>query len=125
MTQSRRNFLKTSAAMAAAMSLRGFAPSVLAANAPTTKPTATADAFVLIYLPGGCAQRDLWDVKKHTPYEKGMKGSELFSTCPAIATSADNIQLGAGLENLAKQMHHATVLRTLTNETKFGAIHLK
>src|SRR3954469_26037199 len=117
MTSSRRNFLKSTVAGAAAMSLRGLAPSTLGANAPSSKPTATADACVLIYLPGGCAQRDLWDVKKHTPYEKGMNGSELFSTCPAIPTSADHIQLGAGLENLAKQMHHAAVVRTLTNET--------
>ena len=64
--------------------------------------------MVLIYLPGGICQRDMWDCKKHTPYTKGMKGSELLGTCPIIPTSADGIQLGAGLENLATQMHHAT-----------------
>src|SRR5204863_1148098 len=37
----------------------------------------------------------------------------------------DSIKLGAGLENLATQMHHATVLRSLSSDTKFGAIHLK
>ena len=43
----------------------------------------------------------------------------------AIDTPVDGIKLGAGLENLATVMDKATVLRTLTNATKFGAIHLK
>src|SRR5260221_2190925 len=54
-----------------------------------------------------------------------MKGSELLGTCEAIPTSADGIILGKGLENIASVMKHGTILRSLTNETKFGAIHLK
>src|SRR5262245_42618202 len=118
----RRQFLQSTIATGAALGLSKFA-----LGESTTKPRLIpkADAMVVIYLPGGMAQHDLWDLKKYTPFEKGMKGSDLLGTCPAINTSADGIQLGQGLENLATQMHHATILRTLTNQTKFGAIHLK
>ena len=54
-----------------------------------------------------------------------MKGSELLATCAPIPTNADGIQLGAGMENLAQVMHHATILRSLSSDVKFGAIHLK
>src|SRR3954464_163700 len=118
----RRQFLKTSLADGAAAAL----PDLSFADA-TTKPALIpkADAMVLIYLPGGICQRDMWDCKQRTPFSAGMKGSELLGTCPIIPTSADGITLGAGLENLATQMHHASILRTVTKETKFGAIHLK
>src|SRR4029077_11714504 len=61
----------------------------------------------------------------HTPFEPGMKGSQLLGTCPSIATAVDGLRLGAGLEQMASVMKHGTILRSLTNETKFGAIHLK
>src|SRR5437868_1747586 len=95
----RRDFLKTTLATSAALSMSKLA----FASDATTKPKLIpkADAMVLIYLPGGMAQHDLWDLKKYTPYEKGMKGSDLLGTCPAINTAADGIQIGAGLENLA------------------------
>src|SRR2546423_8501658 len=118
----RREFLRSTLAAGAAAAL----PS-LSFSESTTKPALIpkADAMVLIYLPGGICQRDMWDCKKHTPFSAGMKGSELLGTCPIIPTSADGIQLGEGLEDLATQMHHACILRTLTNEVKFGALHLK
>lgn len=89
------------------------------------KVKATADSIILIWLPGGVAQTDTWDPKQYTPYVKGMKGSQVLGTCPSIPTKADGIRLGAGLENIASVMDKGTILRSLTNETKFGAIHLK
>ena len=43
-------------------------------------------------------QTDTWDVKQHTPFETGMKGSELLGTCPTIPTSVDGLRFGEGLE---------------------------
>ena len=86
---------------------------------------AKADSVIFIWLPGGVAQTDTWDPKQYTPFEPGMKGSELLGTCPSIPTSVDGLRIGEGLENMASVMHHGTVLRSLTNETKFGAVHLK
>ena len=81
--------------------------------------------MIFIWLPGGVAQADTWDPKRYTPFEAGMKGSQLLGTCESIDTPVDGLRIGAGLENIASVMPHATVLRSLTNETKFGAVHLK
>jgi hypothetical protein len=113
---SRRDFLR--AGLAAGL----VAPSLGAAS---RKLEPKADAVIFVWLPGGVAQADTWDVKKFTPFEKGMKGSELLGTCSSIPTSLDGLRIGEGLEQMASVMHHGTVLRSLTNETKFGAVHLK
>ncbi|HRK33962.1 MAG TPA: DUF1501 domain-containing protein [Candidatus Hydrogenedentes bacterium] len=123
----RREFLKTGIAAAAGL---GVAPWALGNEfeeglRAEGMPTPRADSVIMIWLPGGVAQTDTWDPKTFTPYTAGMKGSELLGTCPSIPTSADGIFLGEGLEHTAKMMHRGAILRTLTNETKFGAVHLK
>src|SRR3954465_198696 len=117
----RRDFLKSTLAAAAGAAL---APYAFGADGGAALQ-GTADSMILIWLPGGVSQTDTWDPKKHTPYEKGMKGNQLLGTCPLIDTAADGIKFGAGLETLASVMDQGTVLRSLTNETKFGAVHLK
>src|SRR5437588_3065714 len=124
----RRQFLQTSVAAAAGAGLShcAFADAPTEAVAKTiAKLVPKADAMIHIWLPGGIAQTDTSDPKKYTPFRPGMKGSELLGTCESIPTSADGIFLGKGLESMASVMNHATILRSLTNETKFGAIHLK
>jgi len=124
MNFSRRQFLQSSAATAAALAF----PRALHAHADAPAippPVATADAMIMIWLPGGVAQTDTWDPKKYTPYVPKMKGSELLGTCKPIPTSVDGVFLGEGLENMASVMHHGTILRSLSYDTKFGAIHLK
>jgi hypothetical protein len=115
MQVNRREFLGTALGLAGA--------SIAQVDQP--KPASKADAMIYIWLPGGMAQTDLWDPKKFTPYTPGMKGSELLGTCERIATSADGIFLGKGLENIASVMNKGSILRTLSSETKFGAVHLK
>jgi len=124
----RRQFLQASIAAAAGAAIPRLgigAPEASAHGDGKAILKPTADACILIWLPGGVSQTDTWDPKKHTPYEKGMKGSQLLGTCPLIDTVADGIKFGAGLETLASVMDQGTVLRSLTNETKFGAVHLK
>ncbi len=124
----RRQFLQGSVAGAAAAlawprgvesSPSSAAPSVSSARA------ARADAVVVIWLPGGVAQTDTWDPKQFTPYTTGMKGSDLLGTCESIPTAADGIRLGKGLESIASVMDRGTILRSLTNDVSFGAVHLK
>jgi hypothetical protein len=106
--------------------LAGTAAAALArAQSEQPKLVAKADSIVYVWLPGGIAQTDTWDPKKFTPYMPGMKGSDLLGTCPSIPTKADGIHLGQGLENIAAVMDRGAILRTLTSETKFGAVHLK
>src|SRR3954471_5136971 len=113
MNLSRRQFLQTAAAAGVTAAL----PNLASAD---PKLTPTADSMVLIWLPGGIAQTDTWDHKRHTPYEPGMKGNQLLGTCPALPTPVDGTTFGAGLENLAQCMNKGTLLRTLTSDTKFG-----
>src|SRR5438552_18170039 len=96
-----------------------FAPMVRAARRDEPEPSpealdgkdARSDSMILIWLPGGVAQTDTWDPKKHTPYRAGMSGRELLGTCPLIPTAADGVSFGAGLENLASVMDKGLVLR--------------
>src|SRR5688500_3146725 len=71
-TMNRREFLKSTLAATAVAGAAGL-PGVAFANepAPITQP-AKANAMILIWLPGGIAQTDTWDPKKHTPYKPGM-----------------------------------------------------
>lgn len=121
------------------MKRRNFLQSGLLAGATTAVPrslrgnsrparelkNATADAVVFIWLPGGVAQTDTWDPKQHTPYQEGMKGNELLGTCDSIPTAVDGLRLGKGLETIASVMDQGAILRSLTNDVTFGAIHLK
>lgn len=122
MRVTRRKFIGSALAAGA-----GLASGVRGADseAARIRRAAKADAMILIWLPGGIAQTDTWDPKKFTPYRAGMKGHELLGTCPSIATAADGIRIGEGLESLAGVMNKGTILRSLSNDVKFGAIHLK
>ena len=124
----RRRLLQMGLAAGAAGTLNllsGHRADAVPAETTAAKLKATADSVILIWLPGGVAQTDTWDPKKFTPYVPGMKGGDILGTCPSIPTAADGIRLGAGLENIASVMDKGTILRSLTNQTKFGAVHLK
>src|SRR5580704_7315127 len=113
MKMNRRKFLQTTALAAAGAGLTHTSRAETIATAKSAAATIapTADAMIMIWLPGGMAQTDMWDPKGYTPYQKGMKGSELLGTCKPIPTSADGIFLGEGLENIASVMHHGSILR--------------
>lgn len=111
MPLSRRQFIASSVAVTSLAKAEKIAPK--------------ADSVIYIWLPGGMAQTDLWDPKKFTPFTAGMKGSDVLGTCDKIPTSADGIFLGAGLDKMAGAMNRGAILRTLSSETKFGAVHLK
>ncbi len=120
----RRTLLKAGLAAGAGLMLPRAARALQPDPVAPIDPNA-ADSMILIWLPGGMAQTDLWDPKQHTPFRAGMKGSELLGTCPLIPTRADGIQLGAGLENIASVMDKGCIIRSLANDVMFGAIHLK
>lgn len=126
----RRAFLKAGvgaglAASALPRVLAGTQPEPAPGRKPPEKIEPRADSVIFIWLPGGMAQTDLWDPKGHTPYRAGMKGSELLGTCESIPTAADGVKIGAGLEEMAGVMDKGAVLRSLSNDVMFGAIHLK
>ncbi len=107
--QPRRDFLKKlSAASIAALMAR--APR---ASAETiVQPTATADACILLWMGGGMAAPETFDPKAYQPFVKGTPVSKMLSTFPSINTAVDHIKICQGLENIAKVMDRATLIRS-------------
>jgi hypothetical protein len=102
-TISRRDLLQVGAASLLGLGL----PRLLHADASRApKRTASADACILIFLNGGPSHLDMWDMKPNAPAE--VKGE-----FKPIDTSVPGIQLSEHLPRLAKQMHHATLVRSV------------
>lgn len=66
-----------------------------------------AKHVILIWLPGGPSQMQMWDVKPDSP-------SQAKGTAQPIRTSADGIEIGHILPKVAQQMHHVALIRSLT-----------
>ncbi len=78
------------------------------------KITPSADTVIVLWMAGGMAQTETFDPKRYTPFEKGMKPGDMWSTFPQIHTAVDHIKISAGLENIAKIMDRATLIRSYT-----------
>jgi hypothetical protein len=61
---------------------------------------------------GGQASTETWDPKKYTPFERGIEAKAVYSTFRSIPTNVDGIRISEGLPNIAKTMHHGTLIRT-------------
>lgn len=66
---------------------------------------ARAKKVIYLYMDGGMSHVDTLDPKK----------GEVAGPTRTIATSADGVQLGEYLARTAKQMHHGTIIRSLTS----------
>src|SRR5918993_1785326 len=114
---SRRDFLKTASAATLATLAAGY-PRMLLADGPATAPDPssnlkpTADAVIVLWMAGGMAHTETFDPKRYTPFEKGIESKRVLSTFPAIDTVVDNIKISQGLENVAKVMDRATLIRS-------------
>ena len=68
---------------------------------------ATARHVIFLYMAGGMTHIDTFDPKPNN--------KEVMGETTAIDTSADGIQLGHWLPNTARQMHNASLIRSLTS----------
>jgi hypothetical protein len=114
---SRRDFLKTASAATLAAMAAGYPRQLLADGSPTTGPVdehprPTADCVIVLWMAGGMAHTETFDPKRYTPFEKGLESKKVLSTFPAIDTVVDNIKISKGLENVAKVMDRATLIRS-------------
>jgi hypothetical protein len=108
---SRRDFLKTASAATLSALAAGYARPLLAADTePKIAPT--ADTVIVLWMAGGMAHTETFDPKRYNPFEKGMDPNLVLSTFPSIDTSVDNIKISEGLENIAKVMDRATLIRS-------------
>lgn len=117
----RRDFLKklSAASLAAWMAP---APRAYAAEA-VVHPPAKADACILLWMGGGMAAPETFDPKAYQPFEKGAPVAKMLSTFPAIDTSVDNIKICQGLENLARVMDRATLIRSAVQPDLGSILH--
>jgi len=90
----------------------GAAPLVLPAINFTDSILANADdmkkntkSVILLWMGGGPSTIDLWDLKPDTPTGGPFK---------PISTSADGIQICEHLPLLSKQMHHMSIVRSMS-----------
>jgi hypothetical protein len=108
----RRDFLKTASAATLGALAAGYPRQMRAAEEEKIKPT--ADTVIVLWMAGGMAHTETFDPKRYTPYEAGLASNKVLSTFPAIDTVVDNIKLSQGLENIAKVMDRATLIRSYT-----------
>jgi hypothetical protein len=108
----RRDFLKT-ASLATLSALAAGAPRELRA-ARLEKIAPTADCVILLWMAGGMAHTETFDPKAYQPFVPGMPSSAVLSTFPSIDTAVDSIKISQGLENMARVMDRATLIRSYT-----------
>jgi hypothetical protein len=108
----RRNFIKTASAATLSALSAGFPRPLLAE--PGVKIRPTADTVIVLWMAGGMAHTDTFDPKRYTAFAPGLKPEQVLSTFPQIDTAVDNIKLTAGLENIARVMDRATLIRSYT-----------
>ena len=109
--ETRRDFLRQMGAASLAALATG-APRWARADEAIVQPKATADTCILLWMAGGMAAPDTWDPKHYEPFEKGLAINKIGSTFPAIDTVVDNIKITEGLENIARIMDRATLVRS-------------
>lgn len=108
----RRDVLRTGAALGAAAATARWPGLALAKDPPPLNPNPKADAMILLWMAGGQAQTETWDPKKYTPFEPGMEAKAVLSTVQSIPTTVDGIRISEHLPECAKIMHHGTLIRT-------------
>ena len=108
----RRDFIKTASTATLSAMAAGFPRPLLAEPEEKIKPT--ADTVIVLWMAGGMASTDTFDPKRYTAFAQGLKSEQVLSTFPQIDTVVDNIKLTAGLENLARVMDRATLIRSYT-----------
>ncbi len=110
--RTRRDFLKTASAATLSALAAGFPRPLFAGSEEKINPT--ADTVIVLWMAGGMAHTETFDPKKYTPFESGIKPDQVLSTFPQIDTVVDNIKLTQGLENIARVMDRATLIRSYT-----------
>ena len=105
----RRAFMGATAG-ATLSALVGREPRLLLAQ--ETRPDASADAVIVLWMAGGMAQTETWDPKQYTPFEPGVRTEQVLSTFPSIDTAADHIKISQGLERVARIMDRGAIIRT-------------
>ncbi len=106
----RRAFLKALSASSLAAAMSG-APRAFGAE-EIVHPKATADCCILLWMAGGMAAPETFDPKAYLPFTKGAPVDKILSTFPAIDTTMSGVKISEGLEEIARLMDRATLIRS-------------
>jgi uncharacterized protein (DUF1501 family) len=106
---SRRTFMGATAGATLA-ALAGREPQLVEAQA--SRPAASADAVIVLWMAGGMAQTETFDPKRYTPFESGVRTERVLSTFPSIDTAVDHIKISQGLERVARVMDRGAIIRS-------------
>ena len=101
----RRDLLKVGSLGLLGISL----PDVLRAAATSGLQRGRAKSCLLVFLDGGPAQQDMWDMKPDAPRE--VRGE-----LKPIATSAPGIEICDHMPLISKQMHHLALVRSVHHD---------
>jgi hypothetical protein len=107
----RRDFLQRVSAASLAALATG-APRPTFAVAPGTKPKATADTVILLWMAGGMAHTETFDPKPCTPFQPGMEAASVLSTFTSQPTVLDDVWFSEGLQEIGKVMDRGTLIRS-------------
>jgi len=119
----RRDFLKQ-LAIAGTAAMMAPEARLLASDADKlVHPKPTADACIILWMAGGMAAPETFDPKRYLAYEKGVAIKDVLSTFPAIDTAVDDIKICQGLENVAKVMDRATLIRSAVQPDLGSILH--
>ncbi|MDB6032937.1 MAG: hypothetical protein JWM16_3275 [Verrucomicrobiales bacterium] len=110
----RRDFLKTASAATLGALAAGYPKAVWSAEQAPEKIKPTADTIIVLWMGGGMAHTETFDPKRYTPFEKGIKPGDVYSTFRTIDTKVDNIKITKGLERIASVMDRGALIRSYT-----------
>jgi hypothetical protein len=110
----RRDFLKTASAATLGALAAGYPKAVWSAEQALEKIKPTADTIIVLWMGGGMAHTETFDPKRYTPFEKGIKPGDVYSTFRTIDTKVDNIKITEGLERIASVMDRGALIRSYT-----------
>ncbi len=93
---------------AGALSLFGLGLPKLLAQAEQARPLAKVKACIVLFMWGGPAQQDTWDLKPNAP-------DQYRGEFKPIATSVPGLHICEHLPQLAKRAHHLALIRSMTH----------
>jgi uncharacterized protein (DUF1501 family) len=106
----RRGFVMNAAKACLGVSvLNAFAPRATAApfeTASKARQLSTAKNVIYLYMSGGMTHLDTFGC---------VPGADTMGDTKVIPTSADGVQIGEGLPNTAKMMHHGVIINSMTS----------
>jgi hypothetical protein len=118
----RRDFLKTAGAATLGALAAGYPRAVLGDDSARETLRPTADTVIVLWMGGGMASTETFDPKRHTPFEKGIKSSDVLSTFPSIDTAVDGIRFSEGLERIGSVMERGALIRSCTAGGRGGSL---